>query len=77
MRWWPVPNRIWQQDYDHLLLSFHGLPERHLHKLDPTGNHCFKNEDCCQKRVACGAGYLLSRQCLRTAELFAAAHGPA
>lgn len=26
-----------EQDYDHLLLSFHGLPERHLKKLDPTG----------------------------------------
>ena len=35
-----------EQDYDHLLLSFHGLPERHLHKLAPTGNHCFKNADC-------------------------------
>lgn len=27
-----------EQDYDHLLLSFHGLPERHLKKLFPKGN---------------------------------------
>ncbi|WP_323989034.1 ferrochelatase [Pseudomonas canadensis] len=37
-----------EQDYDHLLLSFHGLPERHLTKLDPTGQHCFKEADCCK-----------------------------
>ncbi len=37
-----------KQDYDHLLLSFHGLPERHLTKLDPTGQHCFKDANCCK-----------------------------
>lgn len=37
-----------EQDYDHLLLSFHGLPERHLTKLDPTGQHCFNEADCCK-----------------------------
>ena len=35
-------------DYDHLLFSFHGLPERHLHKADPTGSHCLSTPDCCQ-----------------------------
>ncbi|MGD9900248.1 MAG: ferrochelatase [Calditrichaceae bacterium] len=34
-------------DYDHLLFSYHGLPERHLKKTDPTGNHCLVNENCC------------------------------
>jgi ferrochelatase len=37
-----------QQDYDHLLFSFHGLPERHLLKADPTKNHCLQSPDCCQ-----------------------------
>lgn len=36
------------QGYDHLLFSFHGIPERHLHKSDPTGNHCLRSETCCQ-----------------------------
>ncbi|MDB4151833.1 ferrochelatase, partial [Pseudomonadales bacterium] len=27
-------------DYDYLLFSYHGLPERHLVKTDPTGSHC-------------------------------------
>lgn len=36
-----------KQDYDLLLFSFHGLPERHLRKSDPTGNHCLVAKDCC------------------------------
>lgn len=34
--------------FDHLLFSFHGLPERHLRKADPTCNHCLKVENCCE-----------------------------
>ena len=34
-------------EYDHLLFSYHGLPERHLRKTDPTGAHCLKTDDCC------------------------------
>lgn len=36
------------RDFDHLLFSFHGLPERHLRKSDPTGSHCLATENCCQ-----------------------------
>jgi ferrochelatase len=36
-----------KQDYDHLLFSYHGLPERHLRKSDPTGRHCLATPDCC------------------------------
>jgi len=35
-------------DYDHLLFSFHGLPERHLRKADPTGCHCLATPNCCE-----------------------------
>ena len=35
------------QDYDHILFSYHGIPERHLKKTDPTGNHCLQTADCC------------------------------
>jgi protoporphyrin/coproporphyrin ferrochelatase len=37
-----------KSDYDHLLFSFHGLPERHLRKSDPTGHHCLKSPNCCE-----------------------------
>lgn len=38
-----------QKDYDHLIFSFHGLPERHLLKADPTGSHCLGSDDCCER----------------------------
>jgi protoporphyrin/coproporphyrin ferrochelatase len=34
-------------DFDHLLFSFHGLPERHLRKSDPTKRHCLNVPNCC------------------------------
>jgi ferrochelatase len=34
--------------YDHILFSFHGLPERQLLKCDHTGNYCLKKEKCCE-----------------------------
>jgi ferrochelatase len=36
-----------QQDYDQLLFSYHGLPERHMKKADPTHKHCLQVSDCC------------------------------
>ncbi len=32
---------------DHVLFSYHGLPERHVTKCDSTGQHCLKSEACC------------------------------
>lgn len=36
------------ENYDHVLFSFHGLPERQLLKCDHTGDYCLKKADCCQ-----------------------------
>jgi ferrochelatase len=33
--------------YDHILFSYHGIPERHIRKSDTTGDHCLKTPDCC------------------------------
>jgi ferrochelatase len=34
---------------DHVLMSFHGLPERHMKKVDTTGgDHCLRNKTCCE-----------------------------
>ncbi len=35
------------QDYDHLLFSYHGLPERHMRKADSSHAHCLTVPDCC------------------------------
>ena len=53
-----------------LLLSFHGIPERHLRKADPSHGHCLASEDCCARLHPCHATCYRA-QCLRTAELFA------
>jgi ferrochelatase len=34
---------------DHILFSFHGLPERHVKATDPTGAHCLATPDCCAR----------------------------
>ena len=34
--------------YDHLLFSFHGLPERQIRKSDPSGTHCLATANCCE-----------------------------
>ncbi|MFN3795641.1 MAG: ferrochelatase [Chitinophagaceae bacterium] len=36
-----------EKDYDHILFSYHGVPERHIRKTDPTGTHCLKCDNCC------------------------------
>jgi len=33
--------------YDHILFSYHGIPERHIRKSDPTKSHCLQINDCC------------------------------
>jgi len=38
-----------QQPYDHLLFSYHGLPEFHITKLDKSKKHCLKNKACCEQ----------------------------
>ncbi len=34
-------------EYDHLLFSYHGLPERHIRKTDITKSHCKIDGSCC------------------------------
>ncbi|TWI99363.1 ferrochelatase [Mucilaginibacter frigoritolerans] len=35
------------ETYDHILFSFHGLPQRQLIKCDHTDNFCLKVDGCC------------------------------
>jgi ferrochelatase len=59
-----------QKDFDHLLFSFHGIPERHLIKSDPTHHHCLQTTDCCAvSSVAHETCY--RHQCLTTMHLVA------
>lgn len=60
-----------QGGYDHLLFSFHGIPERHLKKSDTTHCHCLASENCCE--VASPAHATCYRaQCFKTVAAFVA-----
>lgn len=66
-----------RQEYDHLLFSFHGVPERQIKKSDPTHQHCLMSAGCCSTPSPAHQ-YCYRHQCYRTAEEFAAAaHLPA
>jgi len=63
-----------ETDYDHLLFSFHGIPERHLRKSDPTGGHCLTAPNCCE--IASPAHATCYRaQCFETVAAFVAKAG--
>ncbi len=57
--------------FDHLLLSYHGLPERHLHKADPGGSHCLRGDDCCQRASGAVLEHCYRAQCYRVSEALA------
>jgi protoporphyrin/coproporphyrin ferrochelatase len=50
---------------DALMFSYHGIPERHVRKIDPTGAHCLEKENCCSQ--ICEANkYCYSAHCFQT-----------
>jgi ferrochelatase len=56
--------------YDHLLFSYHGIPERHLRKADSSRAHCTMSVDCC---TTCSPAHATCyrAQCVRTTAEFA------
>jgi ferrochelatase len=55
-------------EYDHILFSYHGIPERHIRKSDPTKFHCKIDGSCCSiNSVAHHTCY--RHQCYDTTEL--------
>lgn len=57
-------------DYDQVLFSYHGIPERHILKCDPTKSHCLKVDNCCDVPSAAHA-YCYRHQCWTTTNLVA------
>lgn len=59
---------------EHILFSYHGLPERHLKKTDPTDSHCLTSSDCCEtESVAHKTCY--RHQCFETTKAIVKAAG--
>lgn len=61
-------------EYDHVLFSYHGIPERHIRKSDPTRFHCKIDGSCCSiNSVAHHTCY--RHQCYKTTDLVIEALG--
>jgi len=43
-----ISERLKDFSYDHILFSYHGIPERHIRKSDPTKYHCQIDDRCCE-----------------------------
>lgn len=56
-----------EQSFDHILFSYHGLPERQIKKGDCTGT-CLVNENCCGTIHAMNY-YCYRAQCFETTRL--------
>ncbi|MEW5850413.1 MAG: ferrochelatase [Myxococcota bacterium] len=64
------------QDFqpDHVLFSYHGVPERHVTRSDETGEHCLQSEACCATLGHANHGCYRA-QCFATTRLIARALG--
>jgi ferrochelatase len=58
------------EKFDHVLFSFHGLPQRQLIKADHTQKHCLKANNCCET-ITDANKFCYSAQSHHTAKLIA------
>ena len=63
-----------QQEFDKIVFSYHGVPERHIHKGDITGCHCLKTENCC-RTPSPAHEFCYRHQCFVTTDLVVAKLG--
>lgn len=64
--------RATQSDFapDHVLFSFHGIPERHIHKAAVSENYCLATPNCCDS-MSEKNGNCYRAQCFATARALA------
>ena len=43
-----IKTHLESKNYEHLLFSYHGVPERHIRKSDITKSHCKIDGSCCE-----------------------------
>ena len=56
--------------YDHIIFSYHGLPQRQLKKADRTNSHCLQDQNCCNS-IHGANKYCYSAQCYQTSRAIA------
>jgi ferrochelatase len=59
--------------FDHVLFSYHGLPERHVRAADPTRAHCLASASCCDAPPAAALASCYRAQCFATSRALASA----
>jgi len=65
-----ISEKIKNLDYEHLLFSYHGVPERHIRKSDITKSHCKIDATCCITPSPAHQ-FCYRHQCLKTTQLVA------
>ena len=58
------------KNWEHLLFSYHGVPERHIRKSDITKSHCKINGECCVT-ASMAHEFCYRHQCYETTRLVA------
>ncbi|WP_347373721.1 ferrochelatase [Aequorivita sp. Q41] len=66
-----ISEKLENLDYEHLLFSYHGVPERHIRKSDITKSHCKIDGSCCVTDSKAHQ-FCYRHQCLKTTALVAA-----
>ncbi len=60
-----IQNHLEGKHYDHILFSYHGVPERHIRKSDVTKGHCKIDKSCCST-ASKAHEFCYRHQCLET-----------
>tara|TARA_Y100000992_G_C21230071_1_gene475026 strand:- start:221 stop:1255 length:1035 start_codon:yes stop_codon:yes gene_type:complete len=60
-----IQENLKDKEWEHLLFSYHGIPERHIRKSDVTKSHCKIDKSCCQTSSKAHK-YCYRHQCYET-----------
>ncbi|UYW00924.1 ferrochelatase [Flavobacterium agricola] len=63
-----IKNNLEGFDYDKLVFSYHGIPERHIRKTDVTKSHCKIDGSCCAT-ASKAHEFCYRHQCFETTRL--------
>lgn len=58
-----IGEKLEQIEYEHLLFSYHGVPERHIRKSDITNGNCKMDGKCCFKKGSEQHEFCYRHQC--------------
>ena len=65
-----IKKHLEDKNYEHLLFSYHGVPERHIRKSDVTKSHCKIDGSCCETPSKAHE-FCYRHQCLEVTRLVA------